>query len=83
LKFTRAAQSQERLRFSLPHRAVIRRFRQQGSCLRLAQHRIPGTQRLLDRPPDRLPARFPALRSPLRRAGATYRVATVRINPVG
>jgi len=44
--FTCATQGQDQLCFSLSDRGVICRFRRQGSCLRVAQHRIPGTRRM-------------------------------------
>src|SRR5713226_4233766 len=71
----RATQVKDRLRFSLRNRAVICRFGRQGPRLRVAQYGIPGARQRVDRSLDRLHARFPALRSTLRRTGAQSRLA--------
>src|ERR1700751_4355446 len=63
----RATQEEDSLRVSLLDRGVVRRFGRQGSCRRMAQHRLSGTLPLADPTPDRLYNGFPTLRSALRR----------------
>src|SRR5260370_16506206 len=75
--FTRATQSQGWIRFSLRNCDVICRFGRQGTCVRVAEQRIGGTRRRTERQRDRFHARFPALRSALRRTGAQNRFPAI------
>src|SRR4029077_17816253 len=79
--FPRATQSQDRLRLFLPDRPVLCRSRRQRPCLRVAQHRLPGTRHRPYRAPHRLPARLPAPRSALRRSGPQNRPPAIRPSP--